>query len=424
VSSLVDKSLLEQREGPDGQVRFRMLETLREYARERLEASGEADEVHRAHAAYCIVLAEEHSAAPQKHDQAAYEQFDLERDNFRAALKYLIGVKNADWALRLGLALFRYWESRDQTGEGADWLSAILALEPRSRTRERALASMYLSALLGFRGDYARALAAGNESVAIHQELRDVNGEATAINSRGVLERRSGNYDKARSSFEDAVGRFRASGGMLGLVGSLTNLATVLGEQGDHAAALTRFEESQRLNIESGDLFSAAVNSSLKAEVLRNMGKPGEARGSLEQALALFRQAGHPHGEGRTLTDLARLSTEAGDRAAAQDLHAKAIGIYLSIDHRLGLAQVFEALALSAAGDGRPKRTLKLAGAAAALRHAASVVATAAERSRVDPCVLQARASLGPSAGASVWMEGWTLPLGEMVDYALRDDDQ
>jgi hypothetical protein len=161
----------------------------------------------------------------------------------------------------------------------------------------------------------------------------------------------------------------------------------------------------------------------LKAEVLRNMGKPGEARESLEQALALFRQAGHPHGEGRTLTDLARLSTETGDRAAAQDLHAKAIGIYLSIDHRLGLAQVFEALALSAAGDGRPKRTLKLAGAAAALRHGASVVATAAERSRVEPCVLQARAGLGPSAGASVWMEGWTLPLGEMVDYALRDDD-
>ena len=108
VSSLVDKSLLEQREGPDGQARFRMLETLREYARERLEASGEADEVQRAHAAYCIVLAEEHAAAPQKHNQQAFEQFDIERDNFRAALKYLIGAKNADWALRLGLALFRY----------------------------------------------------------------------------------------------------------------------------------------------------------------------------------------------------------------------------------------------------------------------------------------------------------------------------
>jgi predicted ATPase len=423
VSSLVDKSLLEQREGPDGQARFRMLETLREYARERLEASGEADEVHRAHAAYCIVLAEEHSDAPHKHNQQAFEQFDVERDNFRAALKYLIGAKQSDWALRLGLALFRYWESRDQTGEGAEWLGAILKLEPRARTRERALASMYLSALLGIRGEYRRGLAAADESAAIHRELGDVSGEATAINSRGVLERRSGDYEKARRSFEEAVERFRRCDGTFGLVGSLTNLATVLDELGDRGAALSHLEESARLNLENDDMFSLAVSYSLKAQVFRSMGKPGEARESLQEALALFRTAGHPHSEGRTLTDLARLSSEEGDRAGAQELHAEAIGIYRSLDHRLGLAQVFEALALSSARDARPKRTLKLAGAAAALRHAASVVATAAERSRVDPCVSQARASLGPSAGAAAWMEGWTAPLDEMVNYASRDDD-
>ena len=281
VSSLVDKSLLEQREGPDGQARFRMLETLREYARERLEASGEPDEVHRAHAAYCIVLAEEHSDAPHKHNQQAFEQFDAERDNFRAALKYLIGARQSGWALRLGLALFRYWESRDQTGEGAEWLGAILALEPRARTRERALASMYLSALLGIRGEYRRALAAAHESAAIHRELGDVSGEATAINSRGVLERRSGDYEKARRSFEEAVERFRRCDGRFGLVGSLTNLATVLDELGDRGAALSHLEESGRLNLENDDMFSLAVTCSLKAEVFRSMGKPGEARESL-----------------------------------------------------------------------------------------------------------------------------------------------
>ena len=172
-----------------------MLETLREYARERLEASGEADEVHRAHAAYCIVLAEEHSDAPHKHNQQAFEQVDAERDNFRAALKYLIGAKQSGWALRLGLALFRYRESRDQTGEGAEWLSAdprARAARPNTRAGSRRRCTCRRS-LDSAASTGARWLPP-HESAAIHRELGDVSGEATAINSRGVLERRSGEY--------------------------------------------------------------------------------------------------------------------------------------------------------------------------------------------------------------------------------------
>jgi predicted ATPase len=419
VSSLVDKSLLEQREEADGQVRFRMLETIREYARERLEASGEADEVCRAHAAYCIVLAEEGASGAVETENARFEHFDVEQDNFRAALKYLIGAGDAAWAQRLGLALFQYWESHDHAGEGAEWLRSVLALPPRARTRERGMALMYLSALLAPRGDYDQALQATEESTAIHQELGDLAGEAAAVNARGVIERRRGNYETARVAFEAAVELWRGSGRVKALVGSLTNLATVLNELGDREGALARFDEVIRLNPDAGDAIGLGLAISSKADVLRDMGDLHRARTTSEEALAIFRENRYLHGVGRALTDLGRIAVDRGDREAAHQLYGDAMDIYRRLDHRRGLMQVFEALAVSAVDEGRPRRALKLAGAAAALRQAASIVASAAERSRIDPCVREARGRLGPDAGAAAWMEGWTAPLDALIDYAV-----
>jgi predicted ATPase len=424
VSSLVDKSLLQQREGPDGEVRFHMLETIREYARERLEESGEADEIRRAHAAYGIVLVEEDSSGAGL-AESRFAHFETELDNLRAALKYLIGAGDAVWALRLGLGLFQYWESRDHAGEGAEWLQSILALPPQARTRERGMALMYLAALLAPRGEYDRAMEAAEESAAIHRAIGDVAGEAAAVNARGVIERRRGDYGQARASFETAVERWRASGssGAAGLGGSLTNLATVLNELGDHAGALACIEDVIRIRPKAGDRVGLALMISSKADVLRDMGDLDRAQAACEEALGIFREEAFLHGVGRVLSDLARIALEQGDREAAHTLYAEAIDVYRRIGHRRGLMQVYEALAMAAEADGRPRRALKLAGAAAALRQEAKVVASAAERSRVDPCVQRARIRLGAAAGTAAWMEGWTAPLDAVADDAARGDE-
>ena len=424
VSSLVDKSLLEQREDRDDQARFHMLETIREYARERLEASGEADEIRRAHAAYGIVLVEEEASGVGGRDEKHFEHFDTEQDNFRAALKYLIGAGNAAWALRLGLGLFQYWESRDHAGEGAEWLQAILAIPPQARTRERGMTAMYLAALLAPRGDYDRAMRAAEESIAIHRELGDVAGEAAAVNARGVIERRRGDYAQARASFETAAERWRACGaaGAAALGGSLTNLATVLNELGDHSGALACFDDVIRLRP-SGDLVGLGLSISSKADVLRDMGDLVRAQAAAEEALRIFREHDYLHGVGRALSDLARIALERGDREAAHALYRDAIDVYRRIDHRRGLMQVFEALAVAAEADGRPRRALRLAGAAAALRQEAKIVASAAERLRIEPCVQRSRSRLGAAAGTAAWMEGWTAPLDSMTDYAARGGD-
>ena len=120
MGSMVDKSLVQQTEQANGESRFSMLETIREYALEKLEASGERALTKRAHAAYCLVLAEEEATEQSESKGAEWlERLALEHDNFRAALEWLTETGDAEWGLRLGTALFRFWEMREYLREGA-----------------------------------------------------------------------------------------------------------------------------------------------------------------------------------------------------------------------------------------------------------------------------------------------------------------
>ena len=143
VTSLVDKSLLSQMGPGDAEPRFIMLETIREYGRERLEQSGEMESAGRAHAAYCLVLAEEGAAEMAGAEREAWlGRCDAEHDNFRAAIEYLVESGNAEWGLRLGSALFGFWEPREHLTEGRRALAALLDIpgaNPVSAYRARAL---------------------------------------------------------------------------------------------------------------------------------------------------------------------------------------------------------------------------------------------------------------------------------------------
>ena len=127
MASMVDKSLVQQVEQATGESRFLMLETIREYGLEKLEASGETALTRRAHAAYCLVLAEEGSTEQSGANGLQWlGRLTCEQDNLRAALKWLTETGDAQWALRLGSALFRFWESREYLSEGRDSLAKVL----------------------------------------------------------------------------------------------------------------------------------------------------------------------------------------------------------------------------------------------------------------------------------------------------------
>ena len=129
IASLVDKSLVQQVEQADSEMRFVMLSTIRDYALERLiESDSEAAAVRQAHAAYYLVLAEE-SAEEESANPELLDDFEIEHDNFRRALDYLIDSGDADWGSRLGVALFRFWETREYLTEGRESLGRLLNLK-------------------------------------------------------------------------------------------------------------------------------------------------------------------------------------------------------------------------------------------------------------------------------------------------------
>ncbi len=185
MASMVDKSLLQQAEQANGESRFSMLETIREYAREKLEASKEEASTRRAHSAYCLVLAEEKVTEQSGAERAEWlERFTMEHDNFRAALEWLTQTADAEWGLRLGAALFRFWEAREYLAEGSDSLAKLLKLKGAfAPTKARARALFAAGVLVGAQGDYASANALFSESLDIARRLGDKQGAAVSLNA-------------------------------------------------------------------------------------------------------------------------------------------------------------------------------------------------------------------------------------------------
>ena len=141
VSSLVDKSLLRQEEGPGGEPRFVMLETVHEFAREKLGRSGEAEEIKRVHAKYFLTLAEEAFPELIRANQLEWlERLEAEHDNMRAALSWALERKEAELVLKLGGALWLFWSMRGYYSEGRRWLEEALAMEGQGSSESRAMA--------------------------------------------------------------------------------------------------------------------------------------------------------------------------------------------------------------------------------------------------------------------------------------------
>ena len=158
LSSLVDKNLVHRVDRADTEPRFAMLETIREYALERLTDSGEQSATRRAHAAYCLVLAEEGNPDLSPTDRAGWlAQCDIEIDNFRFALDWLFQTRDLDWGLRFCVALFRFWDMREHLTEGRSRLETVLRLASGERCKERARVSQFLGALTTAQGDYVAA---------------------------------------------------------------------------------------------------------------------------------------------------------------------------------------------------------------------------------------------------------------------------
>ncbi|MGI9179834.1 MAG: ATP-binding protein [Longimicrobiaceae bacterium] len=381
VSSLVEKSLLRQEEDAEDEPRFVMLETLHEYASEKLQESAEAEEIRSRHAAFFLALAEEAEPQLTGPEQGRWlARLEVEHENLRAALRHLLQSGDAERAGRLAGALWSFWRQRGHLREGRDWLAQVLASEHLSpRTRARALSAA--GVLAWNQQDYAAAGPHFEQSLSLWRTLEDTSGIARALNGLGIVASEQGDLARAEALFEEAATRWRAAGEKWALTMVLNNLGEIARQRQDHARAEALYRESLALARETGDLRVASI-------ALANLGD-------------LARQQGDLSGAGARLRESLQLALEAGSSSQATDV--------LSI-----LAQVESARR-------QWERAARLFGAVEAhLRSVGSNVPPEA-REAYERDLSATRAALGGSAWERLAQQGAAMNLEEAIALALQE---
>jgi predicted ATPase/DNA-binding CsgD family transcriptional regulator len=377
IALLADKSLLRSVDQAD-EPRFAMLETVREYGLERLEASGEAESVRKRMAAWYVGLAERVLPELFGPDQRDWlDRLETEHDNLRAVLEWALDRGRAADAQRLVASASRFWYVRGHLSEGRVWAERALAAGPAPGA-VRAAALIVAGWLALEQGDRQRAVARLEEALAQARAVDHPMWTAQALTLLGLAAEERGRYAEAQAHHQDALRLYRTLGDRVWLPLALNHLGVVAYEQGDIERAMHRFEE----------------------------------------ALASFRAAGNTFGIGVVLVNLAKLERERGDFARAADLFAESLALRWEQGDRMGIAGCLRGLASVAAMTHRHERAARLFGAAEAVRETLGLPPPR-HHAQYGQAVARARAGLGDEAFAAAWAAGRALPLADAVAEAM-----
>jgi predicted ATPase/class 3 adenylate cyclase len=425
LESLLDKSLLRQVDGAAGEPRFVMLEVLREYGLEELQASGEPAAIRRRHADYFLALAEQAVASLESAEQVHWMQhMEQEHDNLRVALEWSKAAEGAgELCLRLAATLGLFWEARGYFSEGRERLSAVLATptaQARTAARARLLAR---AAELAYRqSDYPATIELAGESLAICRETGDGQGAASALIKLGNAATEVGDYTAAAELLEEALATWRLLGHKHGTARALISLGWAALRSGDYALANERLEEALALSRELGDTRSIGFELAGLGEVALRQGDYTRATRLVEESLALRRQLGNKWGVGVSLGTLGLVALREGDWKRAVALLGESLQVRQAIGDKGGSAWCLERLAAVGVAHKRPETAVRLLGAAAALRESIGSVIDPVDRAEYEGRRDYLRSKLGEKRFAAAWHEGRGLTLEQAGTYALESE--
>ena len=401
MASLLDKSLLRQGEGQESEPRFVMLETIHEYAWERLELRGEGEVLRQRHAAYFVQLAEAAEAELRGAHQGVWmARLAVEQDNLRAALGLVLERQEGETALRLAGILGDVLNASGQLSEARQWIEAALAMPQQAHTV---------------------VPDAGPASVV----------RVDALHQAAHLARDQGDYGVARLRFEEALALVRARADTRGIAWTLVMLAMIADGQGDYATAREWHAEALALQREVGDPSMLAVMLNNAGWEAYLAGDDTRALALLEESLALLRQAEDTTWPlAITLDSLGKVLIARGDHARARPLLTEGLHLAQQRGSRSNVMLALEGLAWLAAPEGTAqgapvegaRRAARLFGAAQALRETRGELAPPADHSEHERHVAIARAQMGEAAWQVAWGEGWAMTLEQAIEYALQKD--
>jgi predicted ATPase/transcriptional regulator with XRE-family HTH domain len=420
LAALAEKGLVHVLESEEDGPRFGLLETMREYGRERLAADGELDRTRTRHAAHFLALAERADRELTGPGQAAWlERLAGEHDNLRAALRWTLDRPSLDLGPRLASVLARFWYMHGDFSEGRRWLGEALARGGAVAPATRARALRGISVLMCLQGDYGPATEALEESLVLGRQIGDEDGIAASCHNLGTVAMFRADYDRAGPLFEECVRLGRRLGDRPGLARSLGNLGIVERRRGRPERAVPLLEESVALFRALGDRHGTAISLADLGLAALNRGDDGWAAALLEESLALVADADDEEGSTELRTSLGRALLGQRDYRRAIALFRESLPRLVDAGNRDAAAHALQGLAAARAALGDARGAARLFGAAAALREAVGAPLAPADRAAHDRDLAATRAALDEAAFAAAWAAGQALPLDQAVAEAL-----
>ena len=362
-------------------VRYGLLETVRQYGRDRLEESRETAGARQRHLNWYLQLAEQAERGIVGADQSAWlARLEVEHDNLRAGLEWTkVGGSGGGSGVRLAGALSQFWNVHGHFSEGRGWLEDMLARDLDAPAPARAKALTGIGFLAYRQGDYAGLITLCTESLALFRELGDLAGMGQALYLLGMA----------------------AEG------------------QGDYARAKTLLQESLALGRQAGGKRRMAISLNSIGEVARCLGDYAEARASYEESLALHREGGEKRGIAIALGNLGHVALHEGDAERAAIFFREALGLVRQLVYKLGIAEHLAGLGGVAAAEGRYARAARLLGAAKDLLNLLGALLEPPDQAEFERSVTTARAGMGDAAFSEAWAEGRAMALDQAIRYAL-----
>jgi predicted ATPase/DNA-binding XRE family transcriptional regulator len=439
LAALVDKSLVqvhEHRAGIAAEPRLTMLETIREFAHDRLLEAGEEPSARRRHDAYYQALAER---ADAEHHGAAYEDWldrlQAEHDNLRTALEWCL-IHTEEDGLRLAGNLWRYWRVRGHHIEGRRWLERLLAASSEP-TPSRVKALLGAGVLLADSGAGPAARHYFEEGLRIAEQIGAVSvpdllgdpeallevvprcrsGAALGWMYLGTLSRREGRYDQARTYLEDARRVFRQEGQLWEEIASLRELGNVARSEGDYRQARALLEESLARSRQLGSKRAIGWALSDLALLTRFEGDVDRTWELLEESVRLFRVGSDTYDLAWVLARLGDLARIQGDFRQAKVFMEESLILFQQMGTTAGIVTTLSFAGVAASHQGRHADAVRLLAAANA-HDPVRAVLYPPERLDCDTALIDSRDALGEACFTKAWEDGQAMTLEQAITHA------
>jgi len=429
LGSLIDKSLVLADGG-----RYRMLQTVRQYAVEKLVDAGDHDRMRERHLEWCVALAEQAEADFRGARQAVrLDELDIELDNLRAALGWAaVRPGGAHAMLRIGAALWWFWRERGHSSEGRQWLERALSLEADAdkqlRAREldakvdkqlRARALDAAGALAHSQGAYAAARGLEEHALALWRELGDARGMSVSLNTLGIVAKAEGDHVRASELLCEMLSLARQTGDDARAATALNNLAALAIDQGDYPEARAALEESLTIKRRLGDRVGEVAALHNLGESAFRLTEYRDAARLLADAVALSREMGATPRLAQSLHSLGLTQLRLGDETIAVAHFQEGLRLFVDIGHEWGIALCLEGLSQAPSVRSDPALAIRLVAAATRWRESNGSPLPASEQPELDTALATARSALDARDADRAWSDGWSMPLEDAAAAAM-----